>query len=203
MGGAANHEWFAGVGLPRFTMTHTIGRVTLTTLAGSQVVCADEHGTGEYQGIDEVANVMLRFTGCKQSTDVCTSPGAGEGELVTSPLLGGLGLEPPAEEVSGNGIGLDLFSTLGMGQPFMEFSCGPTVVLVRGSVIAPVISDEMRLRTHVTFSQDSGRQQPEAFVGGSTDVLESSWGGGPWEQTGLQMHTRELNEERVEVNTVS
>lgn len=202
-GGRQRYEWFPGVGLARFRTTHTTGTVTLTTVTGARVVCLGENGTGEYRGADEVANVRLRLTGCKHSTTACTSPGSGEGELVTSALLGVLGVEALAEEPRGNRIGLDLFPTLGMTRPFLEFSCGSTAVVVRGSLIAPVVSDGMRLQGPLTYTQHAGRQQPEGFAEEPRDVLESSWGGGPWEQAGLQMRTRQANEEHLEVNAVS
>ena len=74
---------------------------------------------------------------------------------------------------------------------------------VQGSVIVKVASGKMLPLTKtetVTFAASGAKQTPERFKGGVKDVLESSFGAGAFEQTGLKMTTIQTSEERLETN---
>lgn len=85
-------------------------------------------------------------------------------------------------------VGVDLSQPA--GAPFMAFVCGEELrLVVDGSVIGTI----KPINTLVTppsdftlkFAQKSGKQKPTMLEGGPVDVLETSLGGGPFEESGL------------------
>jgi hypothetical protein len=192
----SSYEWEPGPG-PNAKFT-TSGKpetvVTLETTHKFKVTCKGELGTGEYTGPTTVGGVVLRLTGCEALLSKCNSAGAGEGEIVTSTLEGALGWEAKEEHK----VALDLLPA--GAAPFAEFICGGTSVLVRGSVISPVVSGRMQSTTTVKWSATAGRQKPEHLEGEPNDVLESSLLGGPFEQTGLTLTSTLTSGEPIEVN---
>jgi len=58
----------------------------------SKVTCTGETSAGEHTGLTTVAGVALTLTGCKQSTEKCSSTGAKTEEIVTNALEGVLGV---------------------------------------------------------------------------------------------------------------
>jgi Regulator of chromosome condensation (RCC1) repeat len=205
------YEWFPGPPVKaKFTTklkestTLTPAVVTFETVTKTKVVCKGETGTGEYTGTTTVGNVVDTFTGCESQKykalqkDKCKTAGHAEGELVTSTLEGTLGWENKALKHVAN----DLFP-VGHSGPLLEFSCAGVPVQVRGSVIVKVASGKMLPLTKtetVTFAAAKGKQTPEQFEGGVKDVLESSFGVGAFEQTGLKMTTIQTSEEQLEIN---
>jgi hypothetical protein len=96
---------------------------------------------------------------------------------------------------------MDLFP-VGKTGPFMQFSCGPTAVTVRGSVLNPVKSNKMLLSATLKYAASSGKQKPEKFEGLPKDVLETEFGEAAAEQSGLKLTTKQTNEEKIEINSV-
>jgi hypothetical protein len=60
----------------------------------------------------------------------------------------------------------------------------------------------MKLSGTVKLAQAKGKQKPDKFVEGSTEILETSFLGGPYEPSGLAIALVQANEEKVEVSTV-
>ncbi len=196
------YEWYPGVLKALFKTQLASGSVTLeSAVSTSKVTCAEETSTGAYTGPTTVGGVVLRLTGCKLSTENCSSMGAAPGEIVTNALEGELGVVELGATSSTNAIGLDLYPVGKMG-PLMGFSCGIMTVSVRGSVIAPVSADKMSLTQALKAKASKGKQTPESFVGGPKDILEESVNGAPFEQAGLTAAISQINEKEVEVNSV-
>jgi hypothetical protein len=168
------------------------------------VRCASESGTGEYSGAKTLANVVLRFRECEEGLPAgrCTSPGPAEGEIVTQPLTGELGIKHrSAEGPVKDEIALGLSPAGGV---FAEFSCpGTAGDAIRGSVLVPVVSNLMDLWRNRPFKSTKGKQKPERLEGGPRTVLEVSFAGEPFEQVGLTATILQTNEERVEISSVS
>ena len=59
--------------------------------SGSNVECTNEKATGESKGLDEVADVTVRFTGCTAFGTPATTAGLAPGEIQTKTLKGRLG----------------------------------------------------------------------------------------------------------------
>jgi YVTN family beta-propeller protein len=198
------YEWEAGVLKAHFTTKiKEFTKVTLKTVTGSKVTCTGETSTGEYTSLKTVGGVVLTLAGCElpSSKAKCASAGAAPGEIVTKQLDGVLGIDTLGETAAKNTIGLDLFP-VGKTGPLMEFSCASTTVSVQGSVIVPVTANKMLLAVTVKASATTGKQKPENFVGEPKDILEESFNGGAFQQTGLTLTTTQTNEEAVEVNSV-
>ena len=196
------YEWYPGVLKSLFKTELASGSVTLeSAVNASKVTCAEETSTGAYTGPTTVGGVVLTLTGCKLSTEKCSSMGAAPGEIVTNTLEGELGVVELGATSSTNQIGLDLYPVGKMG-PLMGFSCGIMSVSVQGSVIAPVSADKMSLTQALKAKASKGKQTPESFVGGPKDILEESVNGAPFEQAGLTAAMSQINEKEVEVNSV-
>lgn len=75
----------------KFTVKSGWGK--LESKAGDELKCTGESVTGETHGVNEVANVVIRFTGCNEGGVIgaCTSPGAKTEEVVSVSLSGRLG----------------------------------------------------------------------------------------------------------------
>ncbi len=190
---AGSFEWTAGVEKRHFTLSGEEG--VLETVGKSKVVCKAASGTGEYNGTKELVSTVIKLTGCVRSGLKCTTTGASEGELVSKSLEGALGWE---EYETGNAA-LNLQPTGEVG-PVMEFWCGLTQVTVQGSVVVPVKSDKMVEAATLKFAQSKGKQKPEELEGEAKDVLETSFAGEAFEQTGLSLAVTQTSEEEVEVN---
>lgn len=120
---------------------------------------------------------------------------------MSNPLEGVLGVTTLYPNSSKNKIGLDLYS-VGKTGPILEFSCEFNTVSVRGSVIVPVKANKMSQTQTLKFKASKGKQKPERFVEEPKDILEASFNGEPFEQTGLTLTATQTNEEKVEVNSV-
>jgi hypothetical protein len=181
--------------------TTTAGAVKLETVGKAKVTCSAESGAGEYSGAKTVSGVVMRFTGCESAGAKCSSSGANEGEVITNPVEGTLGItsEGIKEGVEFRKIGLDLFP-VGNAGTLMAFSCGATPWTLRGSVIVPVAADKMALSSALTYKAAKGMQLVTQFEGEPQDILESSRSGGAFEQTGLGGKVTLTNKERVEIN---
>jgi FG-GAP repeat len=200
-------EWLRGPGPKRNFTTNikqtTTSIATLETVSKRKVICTGETGAGEYTGNKTVGNVTFNFTGCEFGGVTCTSPSALEGELRTGILHGTLGVvKMSSEGPIKNTIGMDLVPVVESGA-FMELTCGVATISVRGSVIVPVASNAMKLSSNLVYAESKGKQKAESFVGEAKDVLESSLGEEPFEQTGLKLKAIQTNEEKIEINSVA
>jgi hypothetical protein len=178
--------------------------ITLRTRysSGPAVTCTTEAGTGEYTGLKTVGGVVLTFTGCEGLGAKCSSAEAAEGEVVTRPLEGVLGITAVGEPNITDKIGLDLFPR-GKTGAVMEFSCGTTPVVVQGSAIGVSASNAMKLTSTVAYSYSlKYKQNPESFVGEPKDILnvEGPFGLPGSEQIRLKLKTIVTSEEGVEIN---
>jgi hypothetical protein len=188
-------EWHPGA-VKKFQTTAG-GKGALATVSGLGVNCETEHSTGEYSGTKEVKNVVVKFNGCESASAKCNTAGAATGELVTKPLEGVVGfINKPALKT-----GFDLFPE-GKTGLFIEFACIGLTVAVRGSVIVPITPDKMVLTTILKYVQNGGRQEVEHFEGEPNDILEASFRGGAFEQSGQTISTTLSNEEKLELNAV-
>ena len=89
------YEWFPGVVKNKFTSAIKAGTIaTLETVGGTKITCTGETSTGEYhRNTKEIGKMVAKFTGCETNKLKCESPGAGNGDIVTSPLGGPIGFE--------------------------------------------------------------------------------------------------------------
>jgi hypothetical protein len=198
------YEWEPGPG-PNAHFTAVIKPTTVAVLETTKkrtVTCTGAHAVGEYTGRRTLGGVVITLTGCESAGAKCTSAGAGEGEGVTTQLEGQLGIERTSPEgPQKNKAALDLAPAEPSG-PVAEFTCGPTAVVIRGSVLAPLAANKMVLTDTLKYTATGGKQKPEAFEGMPADVLLSTFGEAAPEQTGLKLQLIRTDEEKIEVNTV-
>jgi hypothetical protein len=164
-----------------------------------KVACGGVRATGEYSGASTVGNLVITFSECASKGSACNSEAAGEGQIVSSTLGGTLGVTQIKHGNSKPGLAL---AAAEEGQPFVAFSCGSTSALITGSVITEVTGNHPNLVEDVAFGQSAGVQKPQSFLGGPTDVLETSVNGAAGEQTGLALKVQQKNEEPIEINTI-
>ncbi len=72
--------------------------------SGAVWKCGASTVTGETHGVNEVANVVIKFTGCRIAVGAgttCTGPGAKTEEMVTAPLSGRIGYLSKASQKVG------------------------------------------------------------------------------------------------------
>jgi hypothetical protein len=198
-GAKADYEWDQGVA-GGFTTKLTSATAALATRTGAKVTCLGETGVGDYTETTQVDDVKFTFTGCEQGGQSCESAGAEQGEVVSRPLEGTLGVEKLGASASKDKVGLDLFPDSHSGA-LLEFACGATDVSVRGSVIAPMRANKMAATAALDFKASKGRQKPENFVDLPKDVLEASFGGGAYEQAGLTLLSTQTSGEALEIDT--
>jgi hypothetical protein len=196
-GKTGKYEWEPGVTKAGFTMSLAEGAVTLETIKKVKVTCATGAGAGQYSGTKEVADVVLKFTGCESSGHKCATAGLAEGELQTKTLEGELGWEAkPAKKVA-----LDLYPN-GKAGAFMEYRCtGEVPITVTGSILVPVTAGKMLLTSTLKYKASKGKQVPEHFEDEPSDVLTASLNGEIFEQLGQTASLTQTNEEAVEINT--
>jgi hypothetical protein len=195
-------EWFPGPG-PNSKFSGSSGKVTLETVGHQAITCLASTNSGEYTG-EKTATATLTLTGCKRPTtgEACQSSGAGAGEIVTSPLSGELGFIEDfyeGEETLHVSVGLDLKRS----PTLLTAQCGAASVEVTGSVIVPLSKVDAMAKSFVAkFAAPGGKQVPEAFEEGPTDVLTSNLGGSS-EQTGLTATAKLVNQEPIEIKAAT
>jgi len=202
-GGEGNYEWLPGPGpKSKFTTKIKTGESFIfESVGGTAIQCAKEKGTGEYSGPKTMAAVVLRFTGCASGKSKCSTTGSKEGEIVTNALQGELGVvKVSAEGPLQNEIGFDL-KAVGAAA-IVEFACGGVTRIWSGSVIVAVSTNSMLSKTTLKYAATAGKQKPEQFEGQPKDIIESSLGGGAFEQSSWTITTVQTNEEKMEVNSV-
>jgi hypothetical protein len=202
-GGEKKYEWLPGAGAKaKFTTKIRIDTsFTWETVTATKMVCSAQKSTGEYSGPKTVGNVVVTLAGCALGASKCSTAGARIGELITKALVGELGVvKASTEGPLHNEIGLDLKAP--GGTAMVEFSCGTTPIKWQGSVIVPLKANKMLLSALLKYSASKGKQKPEGFEGQPKDVIESSLGGGAFEQGAWTLETTHANQERIEVNSV-
>ena len=202
-----SYEWESGAVKHKFTTTGGVG--TLLTLNGTSVTCKTEESGGEYNSPKTVSGVVVRFTSCESGGFLCGTAGAKEGEIVTNPLEGKIGIEKRAfvggkEVPIKNKIAFDLFPTAADGGLYVTFNCSAALhITVGGSVLVPIKTANKMLSTlELKYSAKGGKQKPENFEGEPTDVLISEINGKHPEQSGITITSKQVGEEPLEVNTV-
>lgn len=189
------YEWFPGA--VKNKQTTKGGKGVLETVTGTAVRCETETSVGEFVGTKEVKNVVVTFKGCESAGSKCSTTGAGTGELVTKKLEGIVGFTNKAAKDTA----LDLYPA-GRTGLFIEFSCLGLTVAVRGSVLVPVKSDKMGSTEKLVYKATKGKQSIEHFEGEPTDILEASFRGGAYEQSGQTITSVATYEEKLELNAV-
>lgn len=165
------------------------------------VICGDVEATGEYTGAKTLGTTIV-FEECATKNAACESPGAHEGEIVTSALDGELGLVEIKKEKIVSGLSLEAVMP---SVPFTEFSCGTKKVVVTGSVIQTLKGNRMESAEVQSYGGSKKAVQfPEKFLGQEPDILESSINGEAAEPTTLKVNAFQVNEEKeeIEVNDV-
>ena len=170
-------------------LTVTAGTVsfetaTIPSFATSRILvtCSSASGSGEITAPQNISE-SLTFSGCHASglpggSSECQNHGAGSAEISTEALSGRIGLI----EAKGSDVGLDL---AGAGGTIASFQCASAPVTLEGSVIVAVKPNKMLATQALKYKATKGKQAVESLKGEPTDVLESSFLGGPFEQTGL------------------
>ncbi len=203
LGGSRHYEWHPGVVKAGFKTKLASGSVTIATaVPTSSVTCKHESGGGQYTGPRTVGALTVTLTGCEHASKECSSSGAEAGEVVSQTLEGVLGVEKRGASIAANKIGLKLYPAGGTAS-VMGFNCGTTNISVKGSLIVPIGADKMSLTRAFKAKASKGKQSPERFVSGPTDILEESLNSGAFEDTGLTAALTLTNEEPIEINTVN
>lgn len=193
-------EWEAGAVKNKFVGSGGVG--SLETVAGAQVSCKTEASHGEFTSSKTVGNVAVSFTGCESGGYKCVNAGAKEGEIVTNPLSGAL-----VWEKFGKKVAIDLVPQ--STELFIEFTCGPATVKVKGSVLTNIPADKSETKIEERFFAKKGKQKPEYYYTSKTekvkDVLMSKIGGpgAELEQSGQTITNVQTDEEALEVNTIA
>lgn len=198
-----NYEWFPGPGPKSGFTTNASGLVVFETAAATKVICSGATGNGHDftrdEGKQETLALTLTLTGCESGSLKCASAGQATGTIVTPTLTGEFGVTKVGETPAKNKVGV-IYQTEGP----LDFTCAGLVVSIKGSFIVPVKADSMLLTETQKLAQSKGEQNPDKLAGGPIDerILESSFAGGPFEETGLALAMVQTNEEKLEINTV-
>ncbi|MGO9490213.1 MAG: PKD domain-containing protein [Solirubrobacteraceae bacterium] len=200
-GGSLDYEWTPGAAKAAFATKLASGSVTLETTAGVKLTCTGETGAGEYAGAKYVHGVTLTLSGCSEGAQQCSSSGAGAGEIRSAALEGVLGVEKLGATQEKDKTALSLYPPAHTG-PIAQFSCGASSVSLTGAVLVPFKADSATSVQTLKLKAAKGKQKPERFVGGATEVLEESVEGGEPKQAGLNATLTLTGEEPIEVNTV-
>jgi hypothetical protein len=207
-GGGKNYEWYSAFGsahpVEKANFTETLegaGTPSLETVGKNAVACEGETALGKYTGNKTIGSMVATFTGCSAFGMSCTSSGSATGTIVTHTLEGVLGIEELGAEPSLDKIGEDLFP-IGHSGSIAEFSCGGVPMAISGSIISPVASNSMKLKTTIRSKGVKGKQRPENFVGEPAEVLKTTIEGGSPEQAAETLPVTQTNEEKIEINTV-
>jgi hypothetical protein len=202
-GKKAKYEWVPGAGKTKFETTGGIG--ILSSVDGNKVECKTESSTGEFfEGTNkEAGNMTIKFNECESLKLVCSTPGAKAGELVTNDVEALVGWESKAKKKTA----LELYPAKSVTSGlFIEFECEGLVIKVKGKVLVPIKNDLMKTSETLKFVAAGGIQKPEKWEESKEKIiLESSFKGGPFEQSGQQITStlKELaGEEALELNAV-
>ena len=199
-----HYNWEGGVHKGGFFSSGTGFSITLITASKIKVECSTENATGEFVSPRRAENVSLKFGNCFSSIlGKCTSPGAGEGKIVSKTLEGVFGIYKAGASPAGNKAGLELFP-VGKTGPFVEYTCGTKTMSVRGAAIFPVRANKALPTLELSAKSGKGKQKPEGFLEEPKALLEVAVEAGPYEPIGLSLPKLSLEtEEPLELNTVA
>jgi len=192
-----SYEWLPGAVKNKLKTTGGVG--TLATVGGTTVTCKTQESGGEFNSPKTVTGVTVRFTSCEATGFKCATEGAKEGEIVTNPLEGRIGIENKEKKK----VALDLFPTAEDGGLYVTFNCGASLhITVGGSVLVNVLSDKMVSTLTLKYTSSKGHQKPEHFEGEPNDVLITEINGKKPEQSGITITSTQTGEEPLEANAV-
>ncbi len=154
-----------------------------------EIECEAENNSGEAVGTNSVANVDVKFTGCKVFGSIPCSNGPVEGEINVNPLKGSLGYISKSEHKAG--VLLEPAQKKG---EFAKFNCGGFLATVVGvgnakegayyepeshggydGIISPVtpVNQMTNEYTQVyTFNPETVQNIPSKFEGKHIELLE-------------------------------
>jgi hypothetical protein len=196
------YEWEPGTG-PGKRFTGSSKAITLESVGGKKLKCAESALSGEYTGL-KTATISVALTGCSggASKEACHSSGAPSGEIETGALSGELGFIE--DKVTSAGpvakLGWDL-----RGSP-TNGTCGAESLplSIGGSVIAPITAVDKMVPTYsLAAKAKAGVQEPEAFEEEPADTLSMTLGSGGGEKAGLTGSIKVSNEEKLEFKGLS
>jgi hypothetical protein len=168
------------------------GNAVLEAANGLEISCTGQSSTqGEFgPASKEMRNIVEVFTGCEGLGCPAQTKGAREGEIIWKALRGVPGIITPNEKgkEEKDVVGVDFKAQ--SGTTVAEFECGAAPATVRGGVITAMPANKMLNKLTLTFvSQKGGKQVPEEFSGGPKEILETTFAGGPFEQSSLSLVT--------------
>jgi hypothetical protein len=146
------------------TISGTSGPGTLEASTGEVITCTSDSNGGSVTGAHTVGGVVVTFTGCKgksgSSTCTAKSPGAKEGQIITTTLKGELG----STKESSTGVGLLLEPASGTSFVTIQGSC-----LIEAAVSGSLAGEATPVKTKSTTGK-------LVFVGskGSQNIKEIS-----------------------------
>lgn len=148
-----------------------------------EVSCKKTADTGYFTSPKTAGKINVTFTGCEINGRKCSSEKAAAGEIKTNPLQGEVGY------IEGKGTSSPVIGVALSAEPPYAyeavFTCNPEELNARvsGAVIGVVKApyNKFTKEATLTFSQSSGKQEPESFEGGPTQTLltEAKFGGMP------------------------
>jgi hypothetical protein len=190
-------EWEPGAVKTKFTGAGGVG--TLETVHKVKVTCKTEASTGEFASPKTVGNILVTFRGCETSAFICSTAGAAEGEIVVNLLKGSLQWSNSLKTK----VAIDLIPQT--GEQFVEFTCGPVVAKVKGSVMTEIPTDVVKTQFELKFTAKAGKQKPEFYYTSTgekvKDVLLSKLTtNGEFEQSGQTINNIQTDEEPLELN---
>jgi hypothetical protein len=202
-----SYEWTPTGGKLKFKTAGGVG--TLETINGTAVGCNTEESGGEFNSPKTVTGIVVRFTGCHSSNFKCGTAGSAEGEIVTNPLEGRIGIEKRVfkegkEVPKSNKIAFDLFPTPEDNGLYVTFNCGVSIhATVAGSVLVHIpVTNKMLFTETLKYAAKRGHQTPEHFEGEPNDVLIATFNEKKEEQSGITLISTMTGEELGELNTV-
>jgi len=171
------------------------GAVLIETASRVKARCKAGTNVGEVTG-PKTDVVTLRLTGCEADGFKCSTKGATEGEIVSSPLSSTLGYINKAKKE----VGIALESATGAAA---EFTCGPASVVVTGSVIGKITPINKKVKAGkpfiLKFTQAKGKQKPTKLEGGPVDVPMGSVDGGAPVEAGVSARVEITLSELAEI----
>jgi opacity protein-like surface antigen len=193
----SSYEWLPGAVKNKFNTTGGVG--TLATVNGTTVICKTQGSGGEFNSPKTVTGVTVRFTGCESAGFHCTTAGSAQGEIVTNPLEGRIGVENKLKKK----LALDLFPTSADGGLYVTFNCGVSLhITVGGSVLVNLPSDKMLTSMTLKYTATKGHQKPEHLEGEPNDVLITEINSVKPEQSGITITSTQVAEEALEANAL-
>ncbi len=198
-GDTGKYEWRFGPG-PKDHFSAKAGTTELesTNNAGNPVAalqCTEAAIAGEYTG-PQSASLTLALSGCTSPyffSQKCKSEGASEGDI-TATVQATLGIISAATK----SLGWDLQPA--SGSDLATFECAGLPLALTGSIIGRVTkADVMSSLFSLTFKGSKGKQVPERFESGLTDVPHLSY---LEKSVALVMTNAITSEEKLELKAI-